>query len=307
MTIQAQLKLILQLSNLTQEQLARELGVTFVALNRWVNAKAVPRQRAQLKITELYCALTGEHIVSPTALGAKEKIIEYKRKQWPKVLQSIIGYPDIMQQFLLSLTYNTNRIEGSTLSEDDTAAILFENATLSNKSLVEHLEAKNHQTALNFLFEYIAGTNAISEDFIQKLHGILINSIRPDAGQYRRHAVRIVGAFVPTANYLKISELMNHLVSEIKQKPKDVIAHVTQIHAQFEQIHPFADGNGRVGRLLMQAMLLKQNFPPAVIKQQRRKFYMRYLNQAQIQSDFTALIDFIADAVIEGYKIMERQ
>ena len=145
------------------------------------------------------------------------------------------------------------------------------------------------------------------EEIILKLHAILMNAIRQDAGNYRNHPVRIAGANVPTANYLKVPFLMKNLAIDIKKRARDVVSHIAEIHAAFEQIHPFSDGNGRVGRLLMHAMLLRVNLPPAVIREQKRRFYLAYLNKAQMKNDFSLLEDFICDAVMDGYKIVERK
>lgn len=307
MEIKDQLRLTQTLSGLTQEQLARRLGVTFAAYNRWVNGRAKPRPKARAKIDELYKELTGQKIIPKDIFQAKKQAIFTKQKTQKAVLKTILSNPDIKDQFLLSLTYNSNRIEGSSLSEPDTAAILFHNAALPNKSLTEQLEAKNHQSALNHLFDYIQKHKELNEDFILKLHGILMNSIRDDAGFYRRHGVRIVGTYVPTANWLKVPDLMAELIKAINHPTKEVIPKIAEIHARFEKIHPFADGNGRVGRLLMHIMLLKENLPPAIIKQQKRELYMSYLNKAQMKNDLSGLVDFIYDAVLEGYRIIERK
>ena len=306
MTIREKLQLIQKLSGLTQAQLAGRLGVTFMALNRWINSKAIPRPKAQEKIDELYKEYSGEKQIPETILAAKKGIILQKRKNHKTILEEIIKNPDIRDQFYLSLTYHSNRIEGNSLSENDTAAILFQNVALPNKSLVEQLEAKNHQAALEYLFGYLTSCRHLDENLVLKLHSILMNAIRADAGVYRNHGVRILGTNVPTANYLKITILMAELIRDINHIQKDAIAHTSLIHSRFEQIHPFADGNGRIGRLLIHAMLLKTNFPPAVIRQERKRLYNTYLNRAQLKGDASLLEDFICDAVLEGYKILER-
>ncbi|MEK7500549.1 MAG: Fic family protein [Patescibacteria group bacterium] len=306
MSLKEKLKLIQKLSGLTQADLAGRLGVTFAALNRWVNGKAVPRPKARQKIDELYKEYSGEKQIPATVLEAKKRLILRKSKNHKNVLKEILGNPDIRDQFYLSLTYNSNRIEGSTLSEDETAAILFKNAALPNKSLVEHLEARNHQAALEYLFEYMAGKKSLDEKLILKLHGILMNAIQPDAGVYRNHGVRIMGTYVPTANYLKIPELMAQLVRDIKRKHGDAVAHIANIHSRFEQIHPFSDGNGRVGRLLMQAMALRLNLAPVVVLQEKKRLYVAYLNKAQMKDDHSLLEDFVCEAILEGYQILER-
>lgn len=307
MTIGEKLRLIQKLSGLTQSELAGRLGVTFAALNRWINDKAIPRPKAQAKIDESYKEYSGKKQIPETLLEAKKDFVLLNREIQKNVLKKIIKNPDISDQFYLSLTYHSNRIEGSSLSESETAAILFENAALPNKTLVEQLEAKNHQAALEYLFKYLSEKKPLGEKLILKLHGILMNAIKGDAGFYRNHGVRILDANIPTANYLKIPILMPELIRDISRTKKDIIARVSLIHARFEQIHPFSDGNGRIGRLLIHAMLLKNNLPPAVIKQEKRRLYNVYLNRAQLKGDMSLLEDFICDAVLEGYKILERR
>lgn len=306
MTIQEKLKLILKLSELTQAELAQRLGVTFAALNRWINGKAAPRAKAKTKIDEFYLECSGQKLIPKTVLEAKKNAVLKKRGRHRNVLSKILENPDIRDQFLLSLTYNSNRIEGSTLSENETAAILFQNASLPNKSLAEQLEAKNHQAALEFLFSYLSSARRIDEKLVLKLHGILMNAVRADAGAYRNHGVRILGANVPTVNYLKIAALMKKLMRDANRKTLDIIFQIADIHRRFEQIHPFADGNGRVGRLLMHAMALKNNFAPPVILQEARRVYISYLNKAQTKGDVSLLEDFLCEAILKGYEILER-
>ena len=306
MTIKQKLQLIKKVSGLTQEKLAKKLGVSFVTLNSWIRGRSEPRKKAQKKIDELYREYTGQKIIPIDILQAKKQIIQKKGKKYKNILKRIFNNPDIYDELILVLTYNSNSIEGSTLSEPETAAILFQNVALPNKSLTEQLEVRNLQAALQYLFQYIYSSQKIDEELILKLHSILMNGIRQDAGAYRKHGVRIIGANVPTANYLKISKLMKELIGDIKRTRKDVVAHATEIHARFEQIHPFSDGNGRIGRLLIHAMLLRKNLSPAIIKQEKRQFYYLYLQKAQQKNEFSQLENFICDAVIGGFDLIER-
>jgi len=307
MKIQEKLQLILKLSGLTQQELAGRLGVTFAALNRWINGKAVPRFKAQEKIDELYKEFSGEKQVPKTVIEAKKGIILKNQKDHADIIKEILNNPDIRDQFYLSLTYNSNRIEGSTLSENETAAIMFQNVALPDKALVEQLEVKNHQAALRYLFQYLAEDQPLDEELIFKLHSILMNAIKPDAGNYRYHRVRIMGTDVPTANYLKVPELMKELVGDISKKTKDIFSQIADIHSRFEKIHPFSDGNGRIGRLLMHAMSLSRNLAPVAILQEKRRLYTTYLNKAQMKDDISLLEDFVCDAILEGYRILERK
>ena len=306
MNYKEQIQLIQKITGLNQDEIARKLGVTFAALNRWLNNKAVPRESIKKKINKLYLEITGENQVVETLEEAKTNLLESKKKKHKNVLKEIITNPDIKDQFVLSLTYNSNTIEGSTLSENETAAIIFHNKTFPSKSMIEHLEAKNHQTAIEYLFNYLTNKEFINEKLALKSHEILMNGIHSDAGFYRRHGVRIVGSNVPTANHVKVPHLMGELTKDISKKSKDIISHVAFIHSKFEQIHPFGDGNGRVGRLILNAMLLKENIAPAVVKQKEKRKYYSCLNKAQLQEDLEPLKDFILDSILEGYKLLER-
>ena len=234
------------------------------------------------------------------------EVLQEKSAAHPSVIGEILASPDIRDQFVLKLTYHSNKIEGSTLSEPETAAIIFDNVALPDRTLVEQLEAKNHQTALLAMFDRVSSKAAIDEKFILKLHGILMNGIRPDAGVYRSHAVRIVGVDLPTANYLKIPDLMPELFAEISAKAEDIINLAAKIHARFEQIHPFSDGNGRVGRLLMNTMFLVANLAPAIIRAEEKRQYYDHLYQAQTKEEFTPLADFFATSILEGFQILDR-
>jgi Fic family protein/DNA-binding XRE family transcriptional regulator len=304
MNIKEKLQLIQKISKKTQEMLAAELEVSFPTLNSWINGRSVPRKQAAKRVDELYLQLTGQNIIPDSFLAAKKQVLTDKRKQYPGILRILEARKDIYDQFLLALTYNTNRIEGSTLTEPETAAILFQNAALPDKSIIEQMEVKNHQAAFRYLTRHLADGGAINEEMILKLHGILMNGIREDAGNYRRHAVRIAGSNVVTANYLKVPVLTESLLKNIRHSEKDIIGFAAHIHSRFEQIHPFSDGNGRIGRLILVAMLLKEDFAPAIISQEKRRFYILYLNQSQLKNDYSRLEDFICDGIMAGYDLL---
>ncbi len=307
MSIKDKLKIIQNISGLTQTEIAAKIGVSFVAFNNWWNEKSQPRKKQEIIIDNLYKEYTGQNNIPETVLVAKKELIATESKKYGNILDIILKNSDIYDQFLLSLTYNSNKIEGSTLSEDETADIIFNNKSIPNKSIIEQLEVKNHQAALQYLFNSLGSTKKIDEELIRKLHSILMNGIRDDAGFYRRHGVRIVGSNVPTANYLKVPVLMEDIAKDIKKKQKDTISHVSNIHARFEQIHPFSDGNGRIGRLVLVAMLLAVNIAPATIRQEEKQLYYTCLRRAQLKGDFTQLEDFICKAVMIGLDIVGRK
>ncbi|MDD5720901.1 MAG: Fic family protein [Candidatus Pacebacteria bacterium] len=307
MDIVKKLQVIKQATGLTQTKLAERIGVSFVAFNSWWTGKSIPRPKIQILIDELFLEVTGEKIIPIDQLVAKKQILNKKSQEHKNIIATILNNPDIRDTFLLKLTYNSNKIEGSTLTEPDTASILFDNVSLPNKSLTEQLEAKNHQTALIYLFEYISKGGKLDEKLILRLHSILMNGILSDAGTYRNHAVRILGVNLPVANYMKIPDLIPSIIKEMNKKTKDIVALITEVHSRFEQIHPFSDGNGRIGRILISAMLLKSNLAPAIIKQENKRLYYTYLYKAQTKEDQSQLEDFLCDAIMDGFKILGRK
>jgi Fic family protein len=307
METKQKLEIIQKMLGLTQTKLAERFGVSFPTFNSWKSGKSTPRPKAQTAIDELFLEVTGQKIIPEDALTAKKQALSQKSKEHKNVMAEILDNPDIRDQFILKLTYHSNKIEGSTLSEPDTAAILFDNAALPDKTLTEQLEVKNHQSALNYLFDHLSKKEKIDEKLVLKLHSILMNSILPDAGGFRNHPVRITGVNLPTANHVSVPKLTSELMQTLDNNEKDVIASSAHIHSKFEQIHPFSDGNGRVGRLLMNAMLLEANFAPAVIQEKQKRLYYTYLYKAQAKKDESQLENFVCDSIVYGFEILERK
>ena len=307
MTIKQKLEIIRRMLGLTQAKLAEKFGVSFATFNSWWKEKSTPRQKMQAVIDELFLEVTGQKVIPDNELIAKKQALQQKSSQYKSVIDEILANPDIRDQFILKLTYHSNSMEGSTLDEKDTAAVIFDNVALPNKSLTEQLEAKNHQTALNYLFDHISKKEEINKELVLKLHSILMNGVRPDAGKYRDHGVRIRGTDLPTANYLSVPKLMPEVIKDAQNKTKDIVALLASVHSKFEKIHPFSDGNGRVGRLLMTAMLLEYNFAPAIIRQQQKQLYYTYLYKAQIKEDQSQLENFLCAAIADGFDILERK
>lgn len=305
MKVSEKLQIIQKLSGLTQEKIAAQLGVSFVAFNNWITGKSQPRPNKKRAIDELYLTLTGQKIIPADQIEAKKQIVYARSKKLGNIVKLILNRQDLLDELTLKLTYHTNRIEGSTLTENETAKILFENISLKNHSLSEQLEAKNHQTAFRFLLDHLSDNQEINLELILRLHATLLNGINSDAGFFRRQGVRIIGANITTANWVKVPNLMDQLIKNIQKSQKDTISHTSEIHSQFESIHPFSDGNGRIGRLLIQAILLKNNLAPAIITQENKSIYIKYLNISQTKDDFSLLEDFICDSIFLSLEILE--
>jgi len=294
MKYQAQLKAILQASKWSQEELARQFGVSFATLNAWVNARSVPRKRAIDAIQALYFEVVGIDAVDPAELvAAKGMVLALKT-----TVKSITGNSEVLDRLTLYLTYHTNAIEGSTMTLADTEAVLFKHKVLTNRTQVEQAEARNHRAALLWLLEQLEQPNfRIQEEVIKGLHLRLMNGIMESAGQYRQHGVRIMGTHVTVAKYMKVRSLMEQLLTTISQAPEDPIAALAITHATFERIHPFSDGNGRVGRLILLAQALQGGLVPPLVLKERKFAYYKYLELAQTENNTLPLQQFMAESI----------
>ena len=189
----------------------------------------------------------------------------------------------IKANLALEWTYNSNAIEGNTITLRQTQLILEEGVTVKGKSLREHFETFNHHKAISFLYKLADASEPVRGIDILKLHEIVLNNIEEHyAGRIRTGNVRINGAnFTPPAAS-KVSGLFDELVEWIQLNPDglDMVSLATLFHHRFVWIHPFFDGNGRTVRLAMNLLLLRNGYPPAIILRADRKKYYEALNQA---------------------------
>ncbi len=194
-----------------------------------------------------------------------------------------IALQKIKESLSIEWTYNSNSIEGNTLSLRETQMVLQEGITIKGKSLREHFEAKNHEKAIDYLYKIVNESYTLRSIDILSLHGLVLRSIEDDtAGRIRNGGVRITGAnFVPP-NANKVSDLLDELIDFINTNPLGLndIELATVFHHKLVWIHPFFDGNGRTVRLAMNLLLMRKGFPPAIILKNDRKKYYEALNQA---------------------------
>lgn len=187
----------------------------------------------------------------------------------------------IRESLMIEWTYNSNSIEGNTLTLQETKMVIEEGFTIKGKSLREHFEAVNHQEAIEFVENLVSDNYLLKERDILNIHELVLQKIEKDfAGRFRTSGVRISGAnFVPP-NALKIDGYINELVDWVNTSDLDIIIKSTIFHHRFVWIHPFFDGNGRTVRLLFNLLLMKEGFPPAIILKNDRKKYYDALNFA---------------------------
>ncbi|SIT97464.1 Fic family protein [Epilithonimonas bovis DSM 19482] len=210
-----------------------------------------------------------------------ERILE-KKAELDK-LRPIPTYAlkSIKESLMIEWTYNSNSIEGNTLTLQETKMVIEEGFTIKGKSLREHFEAVNHQEAIEFVENLVSDNYLLKERDILNIHELVLQKIEKDfAGRFRTSGVRISGAnFVPP-NALKIDGYINELVDWVNTSDLDIIIKSTIFHHRFVWIHPFFDGNGRTVRLLFNLLLMKEGFPPAIILKNDRKKYYDALNFA---------------------------
>ena len=201
----------------------------------------------------------------------------------------------------VKFTYNSNAIEGSTLTERETALVLEKGLTIGGKPLRDHLEAQGHQKAIEWIRNIAKQPNrSISEKDILELHRIVFYKVDETwAGKYRAMNVQIAGTNKIFPSFFEVPELMRQFITWLnslgaRQLPTVELA--AEAHYRLVNIHPFVDGNGRVTRLLMNLILLQHGFPIAVITNEKRSDYLSFLEQAD-QGDFLPFNRLIIEAV----------
>lgn len=185
---------------------------------------------------------------------------------------------------LINLTYNSNAIEGNTLSLKETALVVEKGLTVGGRLLREHLEAVNHANATHWIREQIKRRRrSINEQDILNIHALILKGIDDvHAGRYRNVPVRISGSPVVLPNPRKVPSLMNELTHWLKKSHKlHPVEQAAEAHYQLVTIHPFIDGNGRTARLLMNMILMMKGYPIAVIRKRDRLAYISSLEKAQ--------------------------
>jgi len=213
----------------------------------------------------------------------------------------------LKERFEIEMTYNSNAIEGNTLTLKETYWIIQQGITVKGKPLKDHLEAKNHKEALDYLYELVENdhSHTISEHLIKSLHALVIQDIDKNiAGGYRNVDVFITGADHKPPSALDVPLKMRELIEWAHQNHKKMyVAEFSALfHHKFVHIHPFQDGNGRVGRILMNIFLMQHGFPLAIIQKNDRQKYYRFLAAAD-SGNYKPLVNFVAQAVLRSLNI----
>lgn len=192
------------------------------------------------------------------------------------------------EEFIVEYTYNSNAIEGNTLTLRETDLVL-RGLTIDKKPLKDHMEAVGHKEAFEFVSQLVKDNAPLSESIIKQIHFLVLADKKDDRGVYRRVPVRIMGAHhEPVQPYL-IEPKMEQLLHDYQKSNEHIVTKLARFHIEFEGIHPFIDGNGRTGRLLVNLELMKAGFPPIDIKYADRISYYNAFDEYHIKHDVSAM------------------
>ncbi len=204
----------------------------------------------------------------------------------------------LQDEFLVEFTYNSNAIEGNTLTLQETALVLV-GVTIDKKPLKDHLEAVGHRDAFLYVVSLVSDKVAISERIIRKIHSLVLINKPEDKGLYRRIPVKIMGAHhEPPQPYL-VPVQMERLLADLSRDNRHIIETAALFHLDFEGIHPFIDGNGRTGRLILNLMLMQAGYPPIDMKFTDRKKYYSCFNSYYRDNDASLMVKMVGEYVRE--------
>ena len=192
------------------------------------------------------------------------------------------------EEFTVEYTYNSNAIEGNTLTLRETDLVL-RGLTIDRKPLKDHMEAVGHKEAFEFVSELVKQNEPLSERIIKQIHFLVLVGNKDDRGVYRKVPVRIMGAKHEPVQPYMIEPKMEELLKSFMEGEEHIITKLARFHIEFEGIHPFIDGNGRTGRLLVNMELMKAGYPPIDIKFTDRMEYYKAFDEYHENHNLSAM------------------
>jgi Fic family protein len=256
--------------------------------------------------------LRGEKALDTPKLAddLREKIKEIDALQAEWTLRKPLNHTQlerIREFFKVEYTYESNRIEGNTLTLQETSLVVNEGLTISGKSMREHLEAINHAEAVDFILDLAGRQVDLSQRTLLELHGLILKSIdRENAGRYRRVPVRIAGSrHEPPQPYLLEKMMEDYFLFYHQQKGSlHPVILAADAHERLVSIHPFIDGNGRTARLVMNLILLRDGYTIANLKGDRfsRLRYYQALETVQVDNEPEHFYHIVADAELASLR-----
>ncbi|WP_316634613.1 Fic family protein [uncultured Flavobacterium sp.] len=239
-------------------------------------------------VSKLKLSTTLEKILNEIDI-LKEKLDTYRQFDSYKISQALE----------LEYTFESNRIEGNTMTLRETDLVINEGLTISGKSMREHLETINHQEAIGFIKDLMQKNNSLNERDLLSIHNLILRGIIPeDAGRYRKVQVMIKGSsYMPPQPLMVPQEMEEYFIwYEINKNKLHPVILAAEMHERLVTIHPFIDGNGRTSRLIMNLILMQKGYLIANIKgdYENRMQYYQTLEIAQTKKDKEDFLLFIA-------------
>lgn len=336
--MKTKLKLYREIKELKTKDLAQLTSIDQALISKFESGNRIPTKAQIVKLSEVLEIplheilplwikekVLAEVREEPYALEglmlAQEAVVPYGKKQFysesllkklniidqlQKELNALRNYDSyrITQALELEYTFESNRIEGNTLTLRETDLIVNEGLTVSGKSMREHLEAVNHQEAIEYIKQLVQKKININEREVLSIHTLILRGIQPEyAGRYRDIQVMIKGSeYMPPQPYLVKDEMNQYFDWYEKNKIHlHPVILAAEMHEKLVTIHPFIDGNGRTSRLIMNLILLSKGYVIANIKgdYETRMAYYNALEEIQTNHSKDAFHHFIADVEIE--------
>lgn len=265
------------------------------------NLYMIPDDAVQPVDARTYAKSTVRKIYSPLLeqIDALKKQLDSCRPLTPAEVEAI------REVFLVEHTYNSNAIEGNTLTLQETALVL-QGITIDRKPLKDHLEAVGYKEAFQYVEELAKQDKQLTEFEIKSIHNLVLADRPEDKGTFRRVNVRIAGAMTEPVQPYLIEPKIEELLEDYKNwaQTMHVVERVALFHLRFESIHPFIDGNGRTGRLLMNLQLVKEGLPAVNIKYSDRRSYYDAFDEYARTGSADAMTKLIGDAVVARLREM---
>lgn len=228
------------------------------------------------------------------------ELIERKKKELDRRRPLTEGEVSrLHEDFMIEYTYNSNAIEGNTLTLRETDMVL-KGLTIDRKPLKDHMEAVGHKEAFYFICHLVKNSYPLCESVIKQIHSLVLADRPFDRGIYRRIPVRIHGAkHNPVQPYL-IEAKMNDLMKNYAEDRRNIVIKLAELHIGFESIHPFIDGNGRTGRLIVNLELMKAGYPPIDIKfTDRMRYYDSFADKEKMIKLFAEYLNRRLDQYLQ--------
>jgi Fic family protein len=286
------LRALVKSAGLSRSDIARALEVRYKTVYRWIDKGIRPQPAHSRHIDELF----KEHVdLTP--------VVERMRKSMGDPIRTLREDASSRGRFFLEMTYNSNAIEGSRMTLKETAQAI-SGKPVKGKEFCEILEAVNHDNALKYLLDTIRPGFRIGEEYILKLHSIIMYNFNDRLpGRYRTGYVNLTNTEVrlPPAQLVPLK--MKALLGSVNAYGRDPIGKIASDHYAFEAIHPFFDGNGRVGRLIMLTQLLAKGYPPVLIQAADRHKYYTALAKGDM-GQFKYMVQTLCEGIIRGYDML---